>query len=192
MAGGFDLRVQLDRAALGRGVQAVVARHESLRTRFGTAAGAPFQVIDPPAPVALPQVDLAALLPRAAAAAALHLGAAESRRPFDLEARWPLRAVLLRLEAGSHRLLVTIHPIAADGRSLEIFLHDLRALYAAARSERPAPLVALPFRFVDFAAWERLEMADGSSGLAPHLEARRGRAGRAARGRPAPPPRPPA
>ncbi|HEV3076299.1 MAG TPA: condensation domain-containing protein, partial [Thermoanaerobaculia bacterium] len=170
MAGALDLRGPLDRAALGHAVEAVVARHEALRTRFGAAAGAPFQVIDPPAPVALPQVDLAALPPRAATAAALHLAAAESRRPFDLEARWPLRAALLRLAAGSHRLLITIHHIAADGRSLEIILHDLGALYAAARSERPAPLPELPFRFVDFAAWERLEMADGSNGLARHLE----------------------
>jgi amino acid adenylation domain-containing protein len=170
MAGALDLRGPLDRASLGHAVDAVVARHEALRTRFGAAGGAPFQVIDPPAPVALPQVDLATLPPGAAAAAALHLTTAESRRPFDLEARWPLRVVLLRLAAANHRLLITIHHIAADGRSLEIILHDLGALYAAARSERPAPLPELPFRFVDFAAWERLEMADGSNGLARHLE----------------------
>src|ERR1700680_2389173 len=80
MAGALDLRGPLDRAALGSAVDAVVARHEALRTRFGAAAGAPFQVIDPPAPVALPQVDLAALAPRAAAAAGPPLATAASRR----------------------------------------------------------------------------------------------------------------
>src|ERR1700688_2968398 len=169
MAGALDLRGPLDRRALGCAVEAVVARHEALRTRFGGAARAPFKVIDPPAPVALPEVDLAALPPSAVAAATLQLEAAECRRPFDLEARWPLRAVLLRAAAESHRLLVTIHHIAADGRSLEIFLGDLGELYAAACSGRPAALPELPYRFVDFAAWERLEMAGGSSGLARPL-----------------------
>jgi len=164
MAGALDLRGPLDRRALGRAVAAVVARHEALRTRYGAAGGSPFQMIDPPAPVALPHVDLAAMPPSAAAAAALRLATAESRRPFDLETRWPLRAVLLRLAAERHRMLVTIHHIAADGRSLEIFLDDLGELYAAASAGRPAALPELPFRFVDFAAWERLEMSGGASG----------------------------
>ncbi len=171
MAGALDLQGPLDRGALGCALDAVVARHEALRSRFGAAAGVPFQVIDAPAPVALPRVDLAALPASAAAAAALRLAAAEARRPFDLVACWPLRAVLFRSGAASHRLLVTIHHIAADGRSLEVFLDDLGELYAAACSGRPAALPELPFRFVDFAAWERLEMSGGpAGGLARHLE----------------------
>ncbi|HXO43693.1 MAG TPA: amino acid adenylation domain-containing protein, partial [Thermoanaerobaculia bacterium] len=171
MAGALDLQGPLDRGALGCALDAVVARHEALRTRFGAAAGVPFQVIDAPAPVTLPQVDLAALSASAAAAAALLLAAAEARRPFDLITSWPLRALLLRSGTASHRLLVTIHHIAADGRSLEVFLDDLGELYAAACSRRPAALPELPFRFVDFAAWERLEMSGGpAGGLARHLE----------------------
>jgi len=170
MAGALDLSGPLDRAALGAALHAVVARHEALRTRVGAAHGAPFQVIDPPAPLPLPlsQIDLAALPAPARAAAAARLAATLARLPFDLAARGPLRACLLRAAAESRRLLLTIHHIAADGRSLEIVLEELGTLYAAALARRPAALPELPFRFVDFAAWERLETAGDAP--ARHLE----------------------
>jgi amino acid adenylation domain-containing protein len=168
IAGALDLRGPLDHAALAAALAAVVERHEALRTRFGAAGGAPFQAIDPPAPAALPQVDLAALPAAAGAAAAAALAGGFARRPFDLAAAWPLRALLLREGEERHRLLVAIHHIAADGRSLEIFLDELAAAYAAAVERRPAELPELPYRFVDFAAWERLEAAGGA--LARHLD----------------------
>src|SRR2546421_12433628 len=43
----FLLRGDLDRDALSRALDAIVARHESLRTRFPTLAGRPVQVVEP-------------------------------------------------------------------------------------------------------------------------------------------------
>src|SRR4029450_9350046 len=42
------LRGALDVDALTAALRGLVARHESLRTRFGDERGVPFQVIDPP------------------------------------------------------------------------------------------------------------------------------------------------
>ena len=57
-------------------------------------------------------------------------------RPFDL-ARGPLlRALLLRLAAAEHVLLLTIHHIARDGWSLGVLVRELAALYARARRGR--------------------------------------------------------
>src|SRR5439155_27191597 len=53
----------LDAAALRRAFDALVARHEALRTRFaaGEGSAAPVQVIDPPAPVAMTVADISML-----------------------------------------------------------------------------------------------------------------------------------
>jgi hypothetical protein len=48
------LRGDLDTGLLRRSLTDLVARHEILRTRYPERDGEPVQVIDPPAPVALP------------------------------------------------------------------------------------------------------------------------------------------
>src|SRR6266536_2574328 len=48
------LRVRLEVGVLRRALSRVVARHEALRTRFGSVRGVPYQLIDPPGPVELP------------------------------------------------------------------------------------------------------------------------------------------
>ena len=55
------LRGALDRAALRRAFEALVARHESLRTLFRDEGGEPVQVILPTLPWALVESDLSAL-----------------------------------------------------------------------------------------------------------------------------------
>ena len=60
-----------------------------------------------------------------------------------------------------HRLLVSMHHIASDGWSVDVFLAELAALYARhAHDERapagvPAPLPELPVQYADFAVWQR-------------------------------------
>lgn len=57
---------RLDTAALGRALDALVARHAPLRTRFtGDAEGRPVQVIDAPGAIELPTSDLSPLPPDA-------------------------------------------------------------------------------------------------------------------------------
>src|SRR5437868_13476873 len=52
--GGFLRRGDLDRDALRRALDALVARHESLRTRFPTLEGEPVQVVEPELRLELP------------------------------------------------------------------------------------------------------------------------------------------
>src|SRR5690242_13235169 len=56
---GLRLRGRLDVPALARAIDAFVARHESMRTRFVTdPTGRPMQQIDPAAPAELITLDL--------------------------------------------------------------------------------------------------------------------------------------
>ncbi|HEX9935803.1 MAG TPA: amino acid adenylation domain-containing protein, partial [Longimicrobium sp.] len=86
----------VDADALRRALEAVVARHESLRARYREVDGAPVQEIAAPWPIDLPVVAVAD------AAQAEAWLAAEAWRPFDLE-RGPLvRAALVRLSDREH------------------------------------------------------------------------------------------
>jgi len=131
----------------------VVRRHETLRTRFAAGPAGPVQVILPPAPLALPVVDLSGLPDRSAAAALLL--AEEAARPFDL-ARGPLlRGLVLRLAEGEHTLALSLHHIVSDGWSMGVLVREVGALYPAFLEGRPSPLPELAIQYADFAAWQR-------------------------------------
>ncbi len=96
--------------ALQQGLDALVARHESLRTTFAADQGSPLQVIAERAgPVVLPIADLTDLGDADREAQTQRLIIAEARRPFDLTSGPLFRADLLRLKDEEHVLLVTMH-----------------------------------------------------------------------------------
>ncbi|HEY3110881.1 MAG TPA: amino acid adenylation domain-containing protein, partial [Chloroflexota bacterium] len=141
--------------ALARSLNAVVARHESLRTTFPADEGRPRQEVAPGMELPLDVEDLSGLAPAAREAAVRELARAEAARPFDL-ARGPLlRARLLRLGPAEHVLLVTLHHIVTDGWSLGVLLRELTALYPAACRGELAALPPLPVQYRDYALWQR-------------------------------------
>jgi len=162
MPGAVELRGRLDLTALGRSLAEVVRRHEALRTVFETAEGGePVQVVTAWVTRELPVADLSRLDPAARAAAARGLERGASRRPFDLASGPLLRAVLLRLGADRHRLLLVLHHAVADGWSLGILLRELAACYRAfAGGGRPA-LPEPPVQVADFAGWQRRRVESG-------------------------------
>ena len=148
------LRGPLDRAALVRALDAVVARHESLRTTFAQVDGIPEQRIAPAdAGFRLVEHDLAG---RADAEARLErLMAEEGGAPFDLERGPLIRGRLVRLAVDDHVLLVTMHHIVSDGWSSGVFFGEFSALYAAHRAGTEPELPELPVQYADYAAWQR-------------------------------------
>ena len=156
------LRGVLDRGALERSLAEVVRRHETLRTSFAAADGQPVQVIAPPAPVALPLIDLTHLASDARDVEASRLAAAEARTPFDLERGPLLRAQLIRLGEHEHIFLLTLHHIVADGWSTGVLVREIGALYQDLREGRPPALPELPVQYADYAAWQREELAGGA------------------------------
>jgi amino acid adenylation domain-containing protein len=163
----------LDAVALEAALDAIVRRHEALRTTFAARGGRPAQIIAPPAGFPLPRVDLAALPAPVREEELARLLAAEARRPFDLERGPLLRAALLRLSAEDHALALTAHHIVFDGGSAEVLMREMDLLYAAFAAGRPAPLPELPVQYADWALWQR-ESLHGET-LAAHLAFWRGR-----------------
>jgi amino acid adenylation domain-containing protein len=140
---------------LRRSLDAIVARHEALRTIFVPLDGIPVQVIGPYRPVELTAIDLTQGSP-SEREVKLRLALKEkSRRPFKLSADLMLRATLARLDEDDHVLLVVMHHVAADGWSREILFHELAVLYRAFAEGKPNPLPELAVQYADFAVWQR-------------------------------------
>src|SRR5262249_14715769 len=78
------LRGRLDRSALRRSLDAIVQRHESLRTTFASVGGRPVQVIAPEGRADFEVRDLRPLPEAERTAEQERLAADEARRPFDL------------------------------------------------------------------------------------------------------------
>ncbi|MBO4208617.1 non-ribosomal peptide synthetase [Micromonospora echinofusca] len=147
LTGPFDV------AVFRRALDEVVDRHEILRTRYRSVDGEPVQVVDPPAPLGCELVDLTGT-PDAAGRADGLLRAAASR-PFDLATERPIRALVIRVADDEHLVALTLHHIAFDVWSMEIFLRELDTRYRAyAPDGAAAALPDLPVQYADFAAWE--------------------------------------
>ena len=145
----------LDVAALSRALDAIVGRHEALRTTFASRNGKPHQVVGAAPRIAVERRDLSTLPEGDRAVALRRLLAEELARPFDLSRDGMLRAALVRETDRSHVLILMMHHIAADGWSIGILLDELAALYRAGRSGGEAEVPSLPIQYADYAVWQR-------------------------------------
>lgn len=151
----FRLKGALDTAAFWRAVQAIVDRHEVLRTRFVQDGADVYQVICARAEVPIVEQDLTALNEQEQAEEVRQQSRDDAQRLFDLKQGLLLRAKLLRLSAHEHVVLLNMHHIASDGWSMEIFFRELRELYDASRKGEKAVLPSLPMQYADYAHWQR-------------------------------------
>jgi amino acid adenylation domain-containing protein len=149
------LRGELNLPALEKALNEIVRRHEILRTNFVAADGAGVQVIAPTRSLALTVTDLGEPAEGTAHEALQRTLREESRRPFEFTRDMLLRALLVRISANEHVLMLTMHHIISDGWSLGLLFRELAALYAAFTRDEPSPLPELPIQFADFALWER-------------------------------------
>ena len=151
----LHLMGELNEVALQQSLNQIIARHETLRTTFSEINSKPVQVIKPPFELLLAQKDLSGLTPSQQKAQLQQLLPKENEQQFNLEVEPPIRAVLFRLGANEHILQVTLHHIASDGWSLNVFTKELSAHYTATLQKQPCPLPELPIQYADFAVWQR-------------------------------------
>jgi acyl carrier protein len=130
-----DLKVELLKAALN----AIVSRHESLRTSFVAVNGAPRQAIAEMVEPEFLLKDLTNLPEGARRLEARRLVSEQAKKPFDLATGRLFKANLLRLAEDEHVLLLTMHHIVSDGWSLGILTRELSALYEAYSAGLPLP-----------------------------------------------------
>ncbi|MFD7432353.1 amino acid adenylation domain-containing protein [Streptomyces sp. NPDC059818] len=153
----FAVRGPFDTYAFGRALDALVARHEALRTVFRTAEdGTPAQRVSAVGRVR-PAIHRDVPADRVDT-----LIRAEAARPFDTAAGPLLRCAVYAVDDGSHRVLLVAHHLVCDGWSLGLILDGLSEGYgheSRGSAYRPAEL---PLQFPDYAAWQRERTADGA------------------------------
>lgn len=172
----LHLEGSLNPALIARALNAVVARHDILRTHFDTVDGQAVQIVAPTLNVPVPVIDLRLLPEGVRDAQAYRLAQEEAARPFD-----PQRLPLLRAQLylfGEHKgiLVLTLHRGIFDHDSLGVLLRELATCheafrrnatpslppprqYAAAGTETPAAADA---------GWWREQLAGAPAGVHLH------------------------
>ncbi|MBW4490246.1 MAG: amino acid adenylation domain-containing protein [Trichocoleus desertorum ATA4-8-CV12] len=145
----------LNVAILERSLNAILERHEILRTRFQILDGEPVQAIAPTLQLTIPIVDWQDLPPSAQAAETAQFIQAEIEQAFDLGQAPLFRIKLLRLNPTEHLAVFILHHIITDGWSMGVFVEELTTLYTALAQGHPSPLPPLAIQYADFAIWQR-------------------------------------
>ncbi|WP_249725487.1 non-ribosomal peptide synthetase [Paenibacillus dendritiformis] len=137
----LQLEGTLDKVRLEAALQALISRHESLRTSFIVVDGEPVQRVEENPVLRMiyeesEEVD------------------AEKRIqaflcPFDLSKAPLLRTTVVRLGEERHLLLFDMHHIISDGMSMNIFIEEFMKLYAGEELE------PLRLQYKDYAVWQR-------------------------------------
>lgn len=140
--------------ALTKALEAVVGRHQTLRTIFPSPDGRPKQLVLTHVATPWILIDMS-VLPRTLRDAEMRrVAVTEAEQPFNLAQGPLLRARLLRLETEHHVALFTIHHIIADGWSMEILVRELIHHYTGFLQGQPSTLPELPMQYADFAVWQ--------------------------------------
>lgn len=141
--------------ALHRVLNALMERHESLRTIFVNVGGEPHQEIALQGIFPLRIFDVSAADPADREAQVNVHKAKEAREKFDLGVGPLIRGRLIKTALQEHVLLITMHHIVSDGWSMAVFIREFAALYTAHCHGRPNPLEPLPIQYADYVNWQR-------------------------------------
>ncbi|MET9567466.1 amino acid adenylation domain-containing protein [Streptomyces tauricus] len=153
MSTRLRLTGDIDLAALGATLDAIVARHEVLRTRLvADTEGVPRQLIDAPTSVPLPLLDVSGSEDPQGEADGLITK--DGLTPFDLAAGPLLRATLVRLAEDDHVLVLAMHHVVFDEWSDGVLQREFSVLYRAFRAGAAHPLPPLAVQYADVAAWQ--------------------------------------
>jgi len=149
MSQAIRITGELDANALARAIDALVARHEPLRTTLETTpAGQLIQRIHPAATHELTTETVASF------DEALAWCQQKCQQPFNLVTGPLFEPSLCRINDRDHILLLRMHHIVGDEWSIDVLLRDLGSLYQG------RTLTPLPFSYADFAAWQRNQFTD--------------------------------
>lgn len=152
----LQLEGELNFAALEKSFDAIVSRHEALRTKFRWVRNRPIQRVELAQKISLAMVDLKNVPEVIRKAEAIKLVQEEDKSPFDLLEDSVIRVKLLLLSEQQQILLLNIHHIVVDNRSFEILIQELALFYQAFSEAKPLPpLPELPIQPADFAYWQQ-------------------------------------
>jgi amino acid adenylation domain-containing protein len=157
----YRIQGPLQIAQLERALNAIICRHEALRTAIVEIGGEPAQRIASDIQLRLPILDLTKLSPEQVDGEIARYANEDAGQLFDLETAPLMRAKILRLADDDHVLLLNFHHMICDGSSLAIFYRELAAVYESLSHGTEPALSRLPVQYADFAEWEQEALREG-------------------------------
>ncbi|MEM9537940.1 MAG: amino acid adenylation domain-containing protein [Cyanobacteria bacterium P01_E01_bin.42] len=152
---GFRLLGKPDRVCLEQALQAIVTRHDILRTTFPEREGIPQQEIASSFSVHLNIVDLQDLASEQQNLKIRGIIAEMQGFEFNLTCLPLFNFVLIHLSDREHYFLFSFHHIITDDWSVQVFLKELSLLYESYLQNKPAPLSSLPVQYADYTHWQQ-------------------------------------
>ena len=144
----LKLSGELNIDALQMALNMMIKRHEILRTVFFTSRNGEIgQHILDISQVTMEQCSSSNDTQKIATAHAAY--------PFDLSMDIMLQVKLVKVSTTEYLLLLNLHYIAADDRSMDIFINELSVLYKVCIEGGPDPLSPLPIQYADYAHCQR-------------------------------------
>lgn len=161
IVGAFRMHGPLDQQALVDALNALVARHEPLRTGMTESRGLPRQFILPPGtfPIRLDPSPVE----RKNLMSAMRVFA-NTVLPLGQPPLWQCK--LFVVAPDEHVLQFSIHHLIADGWSLEILGADLHRAYLAVTMGQKPDLGSRPVQFKEYAEWQAKWLASDDSAAA--------------------------
>ncbi|MCC8378600.1 non-ribosomal peptide synthetase [Xenorhabdus sp. PB30.3] len=153
--GYLRLREKLNVNAFKTAVKTLLERHEALRTCFKVIDNEPRQVLVTSYDLPITQHDLTMLSENEKEHHIQQFSKEEDNQVFNLSADLMLRIRLIKRAENDYVVLYTIHHIACDSWSIEIFIYELITLYKAYSQGMPNPLPELKIQYSDYAQWQR-------------------------------------
>ncbi|PSL21504.1 condensation domain-containing protein [Chitinophaga ginsengisoli] len=149
----YRLQGTLDKAALIAAFNALLQRHESLRTTFVLVDGSPRQRIRTleESGFAVKYAELETVPPEMINTIA--------RTPYNLEEGPLMRVQLVKTGEQSYILLFGIHHIISDEWSMQLMLRELLVHYNAYSNKRDISLSPLKIQYRDYAAWHSRQLS---------------------------------
>ncbi len=141
--------------ALEKALEAIIRRHEVLRTSFDWIDGEVMQVIAAELPFTLHRKDFSSEPKSRRAEIVQREMNSEARTPLSLTKAPIMRICLVKFDPGDHLLVFTLHHIICDGWANGVILREMGQYYQGFVEGRPVELPELPIQYADYAMWQR-------------------------------------
>ncbi|MFW6357632.1 MAG: amino acid adenylation domain-containing protein [Chroococcales cyanobacterium] len=156
IADAVRIEGSLNVKALEQSFEALIQRHETLRTYFINVEGQAVQKIESSLiQFSLPIVNLSSLSPIEQEKEVQRLALTTAQAEFELSQAPLLRSQLICLSDTEYILVLSLHHIISDAWSMGVLVQELIAFYQGYSQNQSVPLPPLPIQYVDFASWQR-------------------------------------
>ncbi|WP_299685781.1 non-ribosomal peptide synthetase [uncultured Dokdonia sp.] len=158
LEGAYDI------VSFKKAIQAVIERHEILRTVFkNTESGEVHQHVIPSEDVVFEVAYIDYRTDSNKEEKAKAYIREDAYKAFDLENGPLLRASLLQLENDRYIFYYNLHHIISDGWSMNVLAQDVLAYYEAFVSKKAVSLDPLSIQYKDFASWQLNQLESEAS-----------------------------